>query len=1549
MKITNDNIRDLIAEYVKNPTQLPHISYWDVSKVTDMSKLFCPSKYTKYGPQTEERIATFNEPLNGWVVDNVTNMNGMFMHATAFNQPLDQWNPTKVDNFSYMFCGAKSFNSKLWIYVYVPTAISFMCTMEAMFMEAVKFDQPLNDWDVSNVNNMNAMFMEAITFDQPLNQWDVSNVVDMQNMFYLTTYFNQDLDLWTPNKVTTFTSMFCGAESFNGKMWRYQPAALPEVACDMEAMFQDAAEFNQPIKGWDMSHVVNMKDMFEGAIQFKQVFDEQWVKTVSQKANMTNMLKGTSVTSVAKWYDYKKWEKGGEEEDEEEEEEKEKRRSNKKWEEKEEAKDERRRRRNKKWEEKEEAKDEKRRRELEVYVEEEEYVEKELEAHEIDIALKTITTGNIKDLIVAFFNHPDWFSGGKHISKWDVSKVTYMAYLFCTDVYADRIDQNKLQNLKNFNSPLNEWKVERVNNMNHMFQGATAFNQPLDKWIVENVEKMMNMFQGATAFNQPLDMWTIENVQNMSNMFNGADSFQQNLDNWKVDANKVCLKNMFTRKTAFTPPVWYDKSRWEIPVLTSENIIPTLDKINNTSIRQLIVAYFNHPEWFFNDERSISNWNVSEVTDMSDLFHAYAYEGEVNEYNIETFNKPLKWDVGKVTNMSQMFRGAYMFNQSLANWNVNKVKDFTDMFNHAVDFNGEMWQLEPIDGDDEEPIMLTGMFSNTKSFNQPLNQWNTSTVMRTNGMFMDAKAFNQDISGWNVSMVENMSSMFSGATSFNQPLTKWQVQNVATMEDMFLEASAFNQSLDLWEPKRVTRFSNMFSGATSFNAPLWKYEPGTKLNSSMNAMFMEAAAFNQPLDHWDVQYVKNMSYMFCSAISFNQPLDMWDTGQVNNMTSMFEDAKIFNQDLDSWTMPTIASNMFKNCPAGILNQLDPNPPSAVMDQFLTEGQSILAQQMGPNITQRILRDLPTTTHYPDSYRSIPGSIFPDYLLPREDGLCKHPYSPSAYLVHYEPDPDPNKKDNLWPIVIMPKGMCLFSARSRNVDENYLDADAFYLYKLFGNPTLNDHRGNDSQDTQTYFYPHPHGILNLHLPLYSDTMVVLTRDIRLLCLISPSSVTRRNASDDANQRANTTVSDIDQCSTKSYDICMTDKFRMAMKLDGMIQIASIDTVSKFITDPHNGKTTNISRCSAMNNDLNRAINWASNKLRRKQVEKFLGQHDMYNSNFDDRDKARVFGTPEIVLLPFDSFQDPPDKAAEKYKDCFEAFEQKVNGPNGLVTGRELIDYYRDRFIFQTVSVVNADTSLNTIMGRENLNDKMIQYLIDQAQYLWKSKQYFPIMTLLKSEVDPSYQKDFCVEFTTTSLPADQLYFMNSYMNDGNPKKYRCAFETNYTKEVVAELLKSSSSSSLHFQQAGRSGATRKKYRGSDLSFFGQYFNIPDKNKIKPKKRLYATRKKYGGRVAAAHEVNSFDLLPPGNHTNSKHTQKNHISGVVLPPAPPLEDNRKTLKTIQKPSIDFMNTKYQKTKSFYRGKVNYTEVFGLPIFHAYQNSNLYKKQNKKRFKK
>ncbi|WP_104751496.1 BspA family leucine-rich repeat surface protein [Helicobacter salomonis] len=51
------------------------------------------------------------------------------------------------------------------------------------FINCDNFNQSLNCWDVSRVENMLGMFHNCASFNQPLDDWDVSSVIKMEQMF----------------------------------------------------------------------------------------------------------------------------------------------------------------------------------------------------------------------------------------------------------------------------------------------------------------------------------------------------------------------------------------------------------------------------------------------------------------------------------------------------------------------------------------------------------------------------------------------------------------------------------------------------------------------------------------------------------------------------------------------------------------------------------------------------------------------------------------------------------------------------------------------------------------------------------------------------------------------------------------------------------------------------------------------------------------------------------------------------------------------------------------------------------------------------------------------------------------------------------------------------------------------------------------------------------------------------------------------------------------------------------------------------------------------
>ena len=202
---------------------------------------------------------------------------------------------------------------------------------------------------------------------------------------------------------------------------------------------------------------------------------------------------------------------------------------------------------------------------------------------------------------------------------------------------------------------------------------------------------------------------------------------------------------------------------------------------------------------------TISEWDVSLITDMSELF-----------MDLKNFNEEINnWDVSNVTNMKGMFKDVSRFNQSINNWDVSNVIDMSDMFSFAIDFN------QPInDWDVLNVTNMFGMFRYAMNFNQSINDWNVSKVIDMGDMFFYAINFNQPINDWDVLNVTDMYGMFRYAMNFNQPINKWNVSNVTDMSNMFMYASNFNQPVNDWNVSNDTFMTCMFYNAQNFNQEL---------------------------------------------------------------------------------------------------------------------------------------------------------------------------------------------------------------------------------------------------------------------------------------------------------------------------------------------------------------------------------------------------------------------------------------------------------------------------------------------------------------------------------------------------------------------------------------------------------------------------------------------------------------------------------------------------------------------------------------------------------
>ena len=172
-----------------------------------------------------------------------------------------------------------------------------------------------------------------------------------------------------------------------------------------------------------------------------------------------------------------------------------------------------------------------------------------------------------------------------------------------------------------------------------------------------------------------------------------------------------------------------------------------------------------------NENESISNWDMSNVIDISYIF-------------LDTkIDIPLNWDLSNIERLTSVFEQTN-FNQDLSNWDITSAQ------------------------------YINGLFFNNESFDQDISGWNTSNITSMNRTFLASRSFNQNISGWDVSNVTDMQFMFGSANKFNQDISNWDVSNVQRFDYMFSKADSFDQNLAEWDISSMESADGMFQNVT---------------------------------------------------------------------------------------------------------------------------------------------------------------------------------------------------------------------------------------------------------------------------------------------------------------------------------------------------------------------------------------------------------------------------------------------------------------------------------------------------------------------------------------------------------------------------------------------------------------------------------------------------------------------------------------------------------------------------------------------------------------
>ena len=133
------------------------------------------------------------------------------------------------------------------------------------------------------------VYYEGTTNYGHISDWNTANVTNMENAFRNRANFNQDISGWNTASVTNMSSMFFGASTFNQDIGGWNTSNVTEIS----GLLFNSAAFNQDISGWDTSNVTDMRSLFSGASSFDQDIRDWDVSSVGS-GNYVSMFTGAS-------------------------------------------------------------------------------------------------------------------------------------------------------------------------------------------------------------------------------------------------------------------------------------------------------------------------------------------------------------------------------------------------------------------------------------------------------------------------------------------------------------------------------------------------------------------------------------------------------------------------------------------------------------------------------------------------------------------------------------------------------------------------------------------------------------------------------------------------------------------------------------------------------------------------------------------------------------------------------------------------------------------------------------------------------------------------------------------------------------------------------------------------------------------------------------------------------------------------------------------------------------------------------------------------------
>ena len=649
-----------------------------------------------------------------------TSLYEMFRSCSSLTTPdLSGWDTSSVTSFVRCFAEDTNFNGNLdgW-------DVSSATTLQEMFQLCPAFNYDVSGWDVSSCQSFVRIFRGCSVFNQDVGGWNMSAATNCQAMFQSAVLFNQNLSSWDVSSVVTFREFAFAASAFNNggdsgiDNWDISSAT------SLARMFRQSP-FNQPIGSWDTSSVTDMGNTF----YLNSAFDQDisgW--DVNQVTQFISFLQGGQLSTAN--YDALliAWDAQG----------------------------------------------------AMSYSGTVNFGTSKYSC-KADAARTSLITkwGGITDGGLNTSINCDF------VSTWDTTQAgsasdTVELPLLSGGTYSGTIDWGD----GGATSALS------YANRTHTYASSGTYTITISGTIE------------GWQFNNGGDRRKITDISNWGNL-------------------------TITTNSAFYGCQNMDVSATDSPTISSTTLqycFRNCQSITSMDLSGCDVSGVTNMTSMFNNCQAatsfgISGWDTSNVNAMN---YPSAQIGMFQ--NCLLWNEDISgWDVSNVTTFQTMFSEARAFNADLSGWDVSNATNMLGMFVSARAFNSDIssWNVSNV-------TKMTSMFRGAWAFNQNIGSWNTSNVTTMSRMFDSARDFNNggsdSIRNWDVSSNTTMYVMFgrgsfSGSqdTLFNQPIGDWDTSSVTDMSSVFHQNTAFDQDISNWDITNVTsmQFLSFEFGSTT--------------------------------------------------------------------------------------------------------------------------------------------------------------------------------------------------------------------------------------------------------------------------------------------------------------------------------------------------------------------------------------------------------------------------------------------------------------------------------------------------------------------------------------------------------------------------------------------------------------------------------------------------------------------------------------------------------------------------------------------------------------